>query len=134
METYKISKILMPTDFSELTSSAFNVAVAICKRQNAKLTLLHVVDDLAYMPAGDIMMPTINITSELISTYRNNIEELAIKLTLNTGVAIDTKIELGNPADNICKVATEGKYDLIVMGTHGVSGLREFLLARMHLG
>jgi nucleotide-binding universal stress UspA family protein len=128
MNTYKISKILMPTDFSELTASAFKSAISICKRQNAKLTLLHVIDDVAYVPSSEVMIPTMAISPELIQTYKNNIEDLAIKLSMESGVSVDGKIELGNPANAICRVAAEGKFDLIVMGTHGASGLSEFFI------
>jgi nucleotide-binding universal stress UspA family protein len=89
---------------------------------------LYVVDDIAYLPSTEVMTPTLIISPEVINSYRNNIEELAIQLTLNAGIAVDGKIEQGNPADTICKVASVEKYDLIVMGTHGASGLREFFI------
>jgi len=128
MENYKIQNVLMPTDFSELSSSAFKTAVAICKRQNAQLTLLHVVEEIPNIPIDDLVSSPNNLIEELIETYSTRIVDMAKELTLQTGIVITGKVERGNIADTICSIAFEESYNLIVMGTHGTSGMREFFI------
>jgi len=132
METYKIKNVLMPTDFSELSACAFKVAVALCKRQNAKLTILHVVDSMYYMTAIDAneaLYPSLGTAeSDYVKSYRQNMEGTVKELTSKYGIQVKAIVEMGNPADTICRVASRDNFDLIVMGTHGASGLREFFM------
>ncbi|NJO91882.1 MAG: universal stress protein [Chloroflexia bacterium] len=108
------------------------MAVDICKRQQAKLTLLHIVDNMYYMTAIDAnaaFVPSLETAeSEYIKSNRENLEESAKELSRKFKIDIDTIVEMGNPADTICKVASKNNFDLIVMGTHGASGLREFFM------
>ena len=121
----QINSILIPTDFSELSESAIKVGIAIAKRQNAKVTLLHIVDVLP------VLLPTQVLLSdpqEVLSRMEEKLEEISERIRKESGVKAVVKALEGTPADRICKFAYEENISLIVMGTHGVSGLREFFI------
>ena len=121
----QINSILIPTDFSELSESALKVGIDIAKRQNAEVTLLHIVDVLP------VLLPTQVLLSdpqELLSRMEEKLEEISERIRKESGVKAVVKALEGTPADRICKFAYEENISLIVMGTHGVSGLREFFI------
>src|SRR5665811_574895 len=121
----QINSILIPTDFSELSESAIKVGIAIAKRQNAEVTLLHIVD------VFPVLLPTQVLLSdpqEVLSRMEEKLEEISERIRKESGVKAVVKALEGTPADRICKFALEENISLIVMGTHGVSGLREFFI------
>jgi nucleotide-binding universal stress UspA family protein len=121
----QIQSILIPTDFSELSESALKVGIAIAKRQNAEVTLLHVVDVLP------VLLPTQVLLSdpqELLSRMEEKLDEISERIRKESGVKAVVKALEGTPADRICKFAYEENISLIVMGSHGASGLREFFI------
>jgi nucleotide-binding universal stress UspA family protein len=118
----------MPTDFSELSESALKVGLAIAKRQNASITLLHVVDMLSYSPPPEVLLCDTGLVPDSTLTMSTKIIELAENIQKQTGIKITGKVFYGIPSDRICKYASEGNFSLIVMGSHGVSGIREFFI------
>jgi nucleotide-binding universal stress UspA family protein len=123
-----IHSILIPTDFSPLSESALKVGIAIAKRQNAELFLLHVVDKFNYLPRQDVFLPDVKLTDDMVSTMEDLILEYSEKLHTDTGLQVTGKILCGIPSDKICQFAFQKDISLIVMGTHGVSGFREFFI------
>lgn len=121
----QIKSILIPTDFSDLSESALKVGIAIAKRQNAEVTLLHVVDLLPYLLPTEVLLTN---SKEVLSRMGNRLQELSEKIHKDTGLKAVVKVLEGTPSDSICKFANEENISLIVMGTHGVSGLREFFI------
>ena len=121
----QINSILIPTDFSDASEGALKVGMAIAKRQKAKVTLLHIVDLLP------VLLPTQVLLSdpqELLSRMEEKLEEISERIRKESGVKAVVKALEGTPADRICKFALEENISLIVMGKHGVSGLREFFI------
>jgi nucleotide-binding universal stress UspA family protein len=121
----QINSILIPTDFSVLSESAIKVGIAIAKRQNAQVTLLHAVDLLPYLLPTEVLLSS---SKEVLSRKEEELKELSEKIQKDTGVKAVVKVLEGTPSDIICKLAYEENISLIVMGTHGVSGLREFFI------
>jgi nucleotide-binding universal stress UspA family protein len=121
----QINSILIPTDFSVLSGSALMVGIAIAKRQNAQVTLLHVVDLLPYLLPTEVLLSS---SKEVLSRKEGELKELSEKIQKDKGVKAVVKVLEGTPSDIICKLAYEENISLIVMGTHGVSGLREFFI------
>lgn len=119
--------ILVPTDFSEHAAVAYDYAVLLAGKTNATIYLLHILDVpyAAPLPAGDnkatadvhYMMEIMKFTKLRISKLKNN------KVFKNISV-IDV-IEVGNVSSKIYQAAKKYKADIIVMGTHGVSGFQE---------
>jgi nucleotide-binding universal stress UspA family protein len=128
METYKIKKVLVPIDFSTVSINALETAVAICKRQLATLTLIHVVENTYVLFPPEAGGATGAILPDLVKNANETLNELAKKLRTNHDLVINHIVQSGNPADEICRWALHKEFNLIVMGTHGASGLREFFL------
>lgn len=123
-----IKNILFPTDFSKLSGNALVTAIAISKRQGATLHVVHVVDNRYFIVPHEANNSTIYLVPELEESARESLKELADFIWSEYNMQIKTYIETGHPADCIGKKAVELNCELIVMGTHGASGLREFFI------
>jgi len=126
MSKYEINKVLVPVDFSPEASNALTTAIAICKRQLATLTLIHVIENTHHLFPPEAGAGA--ITPELIKNANANLSNITRELRLKHDLVVNHIVQSGNPADEICRWALHKEIDLIVMGSHGVSVLREFLL------
>jgi nucleotide-binding universal stress UspA family protein len=124
----QIHSILIPTDFSDLSESALKAGIAIAKRQNAAITLLHIVDMFTYVEPSEMFLPGYGLMPDWILTMEDRLKELCDVIQHDTGIRVTGKILEGQPAERICTYAHKEKVSLIVMGTHGTSGLREFFI------
>ncbi|MGA1822993.1 MAG: universal stress protein [Thermoplasmatota archaeon] len=127
MEEYK--EILVPVDGSDLSKNALAKALSLAENFGAKVTILHVHEPLDMNILGvtgeheflaDYRKsdPLKNIVGPMMDEYRGIAKE--------AGKKIKTMIAEGNPADEIIKRSK--KFDLVIMGTHGRSGLRHLLI------
>jgi universal stress protein A len=123
----KISKILVPLDFSEASARALRYAVDLANRYDATLELVHVFDVAAHgLPDPMLLDPkqfetAINMLHEELAAAKRAAAAGGIEL-------VDTALLHGKPAAEILKRAQEGSFDLIVLGTHGRSGLKHLLI------
>lgn len=124
-----LHRILVPTDFSKFSVQALKYAAALAEKFGAELYLLHVVQDLAvFIPDMVTVAPPIVPSLEQMSTavqaaFDRVIQENGLaKFTLHRSVCE------GTPFYEIIRFAKETEIDLIVMGTHGHSGLAHMLL------
>ena len=124
----QIDSILILTDFSELSESALKVGISIAKRQNAVITLLHIVDRFAYLQPTEVFLPDISPTPDIILMIEDRLKEFSDQLLIDTGIKVTGIVLAGQPSERICRFAYEENISLIVMGTHGTSGLREFFI------
>jgi nucleotide-binding universal stress UspA family protein len=125
------NRILLPTDGSEGTETAVEHAITHAKTYDAELHVLHVVDqsvlESTATPTVDGMAPQV-IRDELDEQGRALVNEVAAQ-SKDAGVPVTTEIlEYGRPHEKIHTYATENGIDLIVLGTHGRSGLNRQLL------
>jgi nucleotide-binding universal stress UspA family protein len=124
----KITKVIIPTDFSALSESAFKTGLAIAKRQNAEITILHVMDRLDYIEPSKAFLPFGGIEAYHSETIGKYMDMLAAKIHGDTGIKVSSKVLEGLPSEKICGYAYQQKASLIVMGTHGISGSRELFM------
>ena len=124
----QINSILIPTDFSELSESALKVGISIAKRQNAEITLLHVIDRFAYLQPTEVFLPDISLTPDIILMMEDRLKGFSDQVLIDTGIKVTGKVLAGQPSERICRFAYEENISLIIMGTHGTSGLREFFI------
>jgi len=122
------SKIVVPVDFSDWSAEAVRHARELAARYNAPLHLLHVIE--RWPPAA-------SVTDELYPMYHQYVERLNAQATkqldelaasLSGSIPITHVTRAGNVPDEIVKYATDEHADLIVLGTHGRSGLSHWLL------
>lgn len=125
---FHIKRILVPIDFSPLARNALETAIAISKRQLSAITLIHVVENTYVLFPPEAGGASGALLPELVKNANKNLSELAKELRVEHDIVVNHIVQSGNPADEICRWALHKSCDLIVMGTHGVSGLREFFL------
>lgn len=128
MKNYEINKILVPVDFSALSENAIKTAVAMCKRQLATITLMNVVENTFVMLPPEVSGAAGTLLPQLIKDANENLSNIAKELRVENDIVVNHIVQTGNPADEICRWALHKKIDMVVMGTHGTSGLREFFM------
>jgi nucleotide-binding universal stress UspA family protein len=126
--TMDIRQILAPTDFSEFSKQAVESARALAQTFGAKLLLLHVVELPAY-PIEDFV-PSSMSTTLLEDLERQASLDLAQVLpeSPNATVEVIRQVAVGTPYRKIVEVAEAEKVDLIVMATHGRTGLGHLVM------
>ncbi|HNP31818.1 MAG TPA: Nramp family divalent metal transporter [Flavobacterium sp.] len=118
-ENYHNKNIAISVDFSEADEKALNHAFDIGGKET-RYTLIHVVETVGAMLYG-------NKTSDHETTIDENLL-LEYKMLLEErGFHIDIKLGFGKPGKIIPKIINEGNYDLLIMGTHGHSGLKDLI-------
>jgi nucleotide-binding universal stress UspA family protein len=124
-------RILCPVDFSDPSRRALNYAVALSAWYSAPLTVLHAV---ASVPVFEVAAPFGPLgTPPVMLKDRDEIEEQRAALRRFIGSAadapsVDLVVEMADTCPEILRQAIDRKVDLIVMGTHGRSGVRHVLL------
>ncbi len=116
-----ISTILHPTDFSEASRYALDVASGLASDYRASLVIIHVIPAQVILSDGfPIMSP-----ERGFSGVRDQLEELEIP---DDGIDVIRHVEEGNPAAEILNLASLCHADLIVMGSHGRAGLSRWFM------
>jgi nucleotide-binding universal stress UspA family protein len=120
-----IKTILHPTDFSDCSKDAFRVACSVARDHHARLIILHVTSmpDLAYKGYGMPGSPL--LAEEYLAKVRQDLDQLQPS---DPPVPCEHRLEEGEPVQEILRVAAETGTSLIVMGTHGQSGLGHLLM------
>jgi nucleotide-binding universal stress UspA family protein len=124
----QIKSVLIPVDFSESSERALSVGIAIAKRQNADVILLHVLENITSFQPVEVLLPGISLVPDLNVLMEQKITNLALNISNETGIKASGKILLGHPFEQICILAREQQVSLIVIGTHGTSGIRRFFM------
>lgn len=125
IDSLKLKKILAPTDFSECSEKGLRYATAFAEQFRASLTLLNVVE-IAY-GAGEAAV--IDFEKYKKEANEESRRKLA-KLVKQSPKSVPTKgiVRTGSPYDEIVRFAQEAETDLIIISTHGRSGLKRFFL------
>lgn len=123
-----INRILVPIDFSEYCTEALSYARELAAVHGANVDLLHVVEEIAF-PAF-YQMGEAAMYGEVSSLRERAIEALADcagSHGADLGGDIEFYVEEGRPAEKIIEIATAQDSDLIVISTHGLSGIERVL-------
>ena len=126
----KLDRILVPTDFSDFSKPALTYGCAMAARFNAELHLLHVVPDPAMLVPE---AAAFSVESMEAQTEALRVESMKTLSTLPTdgwsdGKPVVREIRVGAAFMEIIDYAREKDIDLIVIGTHGRSGLMHVLM------
>ncbi|MGZ3440247.1 MAG: universal stress protein [Polyangia bacterium] len=124
-----IKKILLPVDFSECAEPAIALALEMARKFGASVELLHVWQPPPLIPLPMVVIPSspesqpINMEELARTTAGAQMKELVDRLRDHGVGEVLSRVAVGSPAHEIVDLAELGHFDLIVMGTHGRSGL-----------
>ena len=117
-------EILVPTDGSDTSKRAIEHAVDLASKYDARVHALYVVDTSVYA--------TLETGAEMVMEALEEEGEAAVKAVEDAaaadGVEVITEVTTGSAHDAIMEYAADNDVDLIVMGTHGRTGLDRYLL------
>ena len=125
----KLEKILVPTDMSEFSEHALRYGCEFARRFDAELHLLNVVQDVvAMVPEPGMAFPAPGeYMRDLQLASQEALDKLPDPNWVN-GVSIVRDVRIGTPFVEVVRYARAADIDLIVIGTHGRSGLAHVLL------
>jgi len=122
-----IKRILTAVDFSEAAQTAARQAEELARALGAELLVLHVLNEPAFVPVEDSGYGPPAITDEYESALGAKLAGIAEALA-SEGVKVWPKLARGAPHDAIVSTAVSEHVDLIIMGTHGRTGVSHLLL------
>ena len=121
-------RIVVGTDFSEASHPALKAAASRARAEGGSVFLAHVVDPIPFLAPGIEMMAGVD-------ALRDGVEELAKKnleeyrATYFDGVAVESHLLTSpSPAQAMADLAERVDADLVVVGTHGRTGMKRFVL------
>lgn len=123
-----VNRILVPIDFSNHSGKALAYASDIAQSYNAKLQVLHIIEETIH-PAFSISgkSSVFDLIPGIQEDSRNRAEKM-IKDSVSNKVDYEIIVKGGRATSDIIKYAKENQSDLIVIATHGLTGLEHMLL------
>jgi nucleotide-binding universal stress UspA family protein len=124
-----LRQILCPVDFSSYSEHAMGYAAALAGKFGADLTLLHVVAPVVAAMPGEVAVQGMLQTSaeEISQACQERLNRMAGSL-VDQGVQVACRVLYGVPYLEIIRFARESEIDLIVLGTHGRTGIAQLLI------
>ncbi len=123
----QVQRILVPIDFSEHSKHALQYAVSFAKQFGSELLLIHVVEQQVYpadLSFGQIVVP--GFERELRDHAKKELDGL-IKSSTVKGIKVHAIVESGKPFLEILDAAEDEEIDLIIIATHGHTGVEHLL-------
>ena len=121
------SKVLFATDFSEYSDEAFDCALMFAKSFGAKLVLLHVINEPVDLRGFYVPHISFENLEREIESGAEKMMESYCRTKLGDFENYETSIVAGIPYEEILKKAVDDAVSLIVIGTHGRSGIDHLL-------
>ncbi|HTX61073.1 MAG TPA: universal stress protein [Methanobacterium sp.] len=109
-------RIMVPTDGSKCSLKAEDVAISIAEKFNSQMVAVHIIDEKLINPF------------ELLEEEGNNILDRAEEKAREQGLEMEKVLIVGNPAHDMAKITEKTRADLLVIGTHGKTGLTKILM------
>jgi nucleotide-binding universal stress UspA family protein len=128
-----IKKILVAIDGSEHAAHALNYALDLAENYSSTVAIINVYHRVYIPYSSDFDMPTMELSDELTKAEKKQHQKF-LSETLKKAkkkkptLKISTILEEGRPADKIIETAKEGDFDLVVIGSRGLGGIKQLLL------
>jgi nucleotide-binding universal stress UspA family protein len=120
-------KIVCPIDFSEFTDEILKYAVNITKKFNAELHLIHIIPNLNYFTPYESFLTPENLVA-IEKNIEKEVEKDFEKVTKDIDMPLKKIVKTGATFVEIIDYIKEEDIDLVVMGTHGRSGIEHILI------
>lgn len=119
---YKVSKILVPVDFSDCSRAALSYALSLAGQVGASIDVLHVVEVPAFKTEPRIAKETgsTSLREYALEAGRGELDDFLSALEPQQRNKLSTTVDVGRARDSILQHAK--RYDLLVLGTHGRTG------------
>jgi nucleotide-binding universal stress UspA family protein len=129
MHTAEWKRIFCPVDFSDASRAAMEIAADLAKRFGGELALLHAYPVPGYtFPDGSVVASP-RMMQELADQAKRHLDEWRAEAEKLVGAPrVTSETAIGEPASEIIELAKERGADLVVMGTHGRTGLEHALM------
>lgn len=128
MKQFDIKNIVVPTDFSETAELSIRHAITLAKLYGAEVHLVHVLESYT----TNVNIPEFKevdaVIVNLFEKVEQKLKEYAHNLSLETGITLHTHAATGGIKAKVINYAKKINADLIITGTHGTSGVREFFM------
>ncbi len=122
-----MKKILLATDGSEHSEKTIAETIKLAGSREAEVTVLTVMDEppnLSYIVPSDTI-------KKIKENYKENAQQILArteKAFKEKGIEVKTVLANGHAAEEICKLANGGEFDMVVLGSRGLGGLKEVFL------
>lgn len=124
-----VRHILYPSDFSTASNAAFAKALALARNAKAPLTIVHVLNPAVVLPIDGYVAPRVyDDLQRSAEMYARKKLAVLLARARKAGVRARTLLVEGVAADRIVATARRRRADLIVIGTHGRTGLARLML------
>jgi universal stress protein A len=121
-----LNKILVPVDFSEFSLKAAHYAVCFAEQFGATINLFYALEQPSYISGTDGIVITLP-EGELVRHAQEKLRAIASNELKMTG-SVKLEVRVGRPYEEIVKYAKEMQIDLIIIATHGYTGLKHAFL------
>lgn len=123
----QFKKVLVPVDFSKSSQASVQFAVELARRHDSQLILLNVIEPMIY-PASDgftnFAVVPVSVPRSAVRAKLKRWKETEVP----PGMKVDTKLRIGQAYKEIVEAARQMEVDLIIISTHGYSGLKHILV------
>jgi nucleotide-binding universal stress UspA family protein len=124
----KVKKILVTTDLSEESRSAMEFAVWLSLKESARITLLYCVDNLPTVAYHTVDLTFDKFREEIMLREQKQLNKFSENSEKTFKTSIRTEMIEGNAPDEIVDFASKNNFDLIVMNTHGRTGIQHAMV------
>jgi len=128
----QLRKILVPTDFSEESYNAVRQALELARQFGSDVLLVHVIEPIHPYPVTGLSSYPMDLPPDPIFEMRGEagklLEQLKLEAKTKAGISLETMLRVGRAYDQIVQTARNSDVDLIVISTHGYTGLKHVLL------
>lgn len=114
--------IIVPTDFSSAADSVLRQAEALARQNGARLLIVHVEEPPMAYGGGEIPTVIPEPDTARIAAMLERVKPL------DASIPFGHRLAMGDPAAEICRIAAEEKAGMIVLGTHGRTGMFRLLM------
>ena len=128
MKANTFNRILVATDYTDLAENAVRTAASICRKHKATLILLHVVKFAPVDRTPEEYHLILDYTTEMKQAAKLELKHLGDRIRETYRIPVDEIVTYGEVPKEIARISHEMKPDLVVLGTHGASGFREWFI------